>query len=339
MKRATLPAVLRAFGFSAALTVAVAALVLGAWGTAAAATTLVLVAIEVVFSFDNAIVNAKVLGTLSSFWQKMFLSVGMIVAVLGMRVVFPIGIVAVTSKLPWRHVLDLALHHPVAYSAMLSAAHTSIAAFGGTFLLMLALDFFLDDEREVLWLVRVERFAQRISRAWLPSVLAAVVLCIAAVIPANHAPAKTLAAGLVGLATYLAVQLVTKIFGATQNSASRVTRTGLAAFTTFVYLEVLDASFSFDGVLGAFAVTGKVLLIAAGLGVGAFWVRSLTVFMVRRRTLETYRYLEHGAHYTILILAFLLLAGLILEIPDAIAGVAGIATIATAAVASRRRIG
>jgi hypothetical protein len=77
----------------------------------------------------------------------------------------------------------------------------------------------------------------------------------------------------------------------------------------FLYLELLDASFSFDGVIGAFAITNMVLLIAAGLGVGAVWVRSMTIHIVRKKTLVKYRYLDHGAHYAIGALAAMLLLG------------------------------
>jgi len=331
---------LRTFGASASLTVIVVSAVLAFLGIGAALITLILVTVEVVFSFDNAILNAKVLGTLSAFWQRIFLSVGMIIAVLGMRVVFPIVVVAVTAHLGAQQVLDLALHHPEQYTAKLSDAHTAIAAFGGAFLLMLALNFFLDDRRRVLWLVRVEHFMQNLSQSWLPAVVTVLAVGSVAILPGNHETGRTLFAGLMGVATYLAVQLVMKLAGMMQQTpgSGAGTRTGFAAFVTFLYLEVLDASFSFDGVLGAFAITSKVILIAVGLGVGAFWVRSLSVFMVRRGTLQSYRYIEHGAHYTILILASLLLTSVVLDVPDAIAGLAGVGCIVSSVIASRQAL-
>ena len=102
----------------------------------------------------------------------------------------------------------------------------------------------------------------------------------------------------------------------------------------FMYLELLDASFSLDGVLGAFAITSDVVLIVAGLGVGAVWVRSLTVFMVRRGTLEAYKYLEHGAHYAIAVLAVAMLLSAVYHIPEAITGLLGILLIGGSIVAS-----
>ena len=92
---------------------------------------------------------------------------------------------------------------------------------------------------------------------------------------------------------------------------------------------MLDSSFSLDGVVGAFAVTTDVILIMVGLGIGALWVRSLTLLMVRRRTLEAYRYLEHGAHYTIAVLAVVLLLGLFYDIPEVYAGILGIVIVSS----------
>jgi hypothetical protein len=295
-----------------------------------------LIAIEITFSFDNAIINAKTLVRMSPFWQKIFLSVGIIIAIFGMRVVFPVVIVMVTAGLAWHEVVDLALHHPHQYAHHLELAHPSIAAFGGAFLLTLTLYFFLDNARDVLWLHKIERPLMRLSNWWLPLVLATAVTLVAALLPFNHHPKEAVIAGICGVVTYGALKLlidaISKIAGG--DKPGTAVYTGSAAFVSFIYLEVLDASFSFDGVIGAFAITSMVVLIAAGLGVGAVWVRSLTVYMVKRGTLAAYKYLEHGAHYTVALLAFLLLVSLWVEIPDAISGGAGIVIIALALRAS-----
>ncbi len=145
-------------------------------------------------------------------------------------------------------------------------------------------------------------------------------------------------AGISGVVTYLVIHGLSELFSKKYDNqaGSAVMKTGLAGFTAFIYLEVLDASFSFDGVIGAFAITKDVVLIAVGLGVGALWVRSLTLFMVRRKVLHAYRYLEHGAHYTITLLAFVLLAGLLFNFPEAIAGVAGLVIIGASIISSVR---
>jgi hypothetical protein len=226
-------------------------------------------------------------------------------------------------------VLDLALNEPKKYALQLAHAHHSIAAFGGMFLLMLALHFFFE-KRDTNWIDSIEKPLQKIGRKWLHAPVALVVLTIIAPLGGEKQSADLWVAGLSGIVTYLAVHGLSELFGHQKGLTSDVKKTGLAGLSAFLYLEVLDASFSFDGVVGAFAITSDVLLIAIGLGVGAFWVRSLTIFMVRRGTLDAYRYLEHGAHYTIFILAAILLAGIFISVPELIAGLTGLVIISSA---------
>jgi hypothetical protein len=321
----------RIFAVSGTLTVAVLVAVYVYLGFAAALTTLLLMLIEITFSFDNAIINARVLATMSAFWRRMFITVGMLVAVFGMRIVFPVLIVMLTSGLPWGDVIGMALNQPDEYAHHLHAAHTGIAAFGGMFLLMLCFHFFFDPHRDVRWIHRIEKPLQDIGTWWLYTLIATIILAVVTFLPFNHQPVDTLIAGLAGIGTYLLIHAFTTVFTKQHEKHEKahgaVLKTGVAGLMGFIYLEVLDASFSFDGVIGAFAVTNDVVLIAAGLGVGALWVRSLTIFMVRRKVLSAYRYLEHGAHYTIGILALILLAGLFLNIPEVVAGLLGLVVI------------
>jgi hypothetical protein len=302
--------------------------------------TLMLMVIEITFSFDNAIINAKVLATMSPFWQRIFMTIGILVAVFGMRIVFPVLVVMVSTGLPWQHVVDLALHHANAYAEVLRGAHTAIAAFGGMFLLMLCLHFLFDASRPIHWIAAIERPLQRVARWWLPALTSIGVLVVVAFIPLNHHMQATLGAGTVGILTYLALAGLAAVFErfhtrSEQRAGRALQKVGMAGFAAFIYLEVLDASFSLDGVIGAFAITQNVILIAIGLGVGALWVRSLTLFMVRRQLLHAYRYLEHGAHYTIGALAVLLLVGLFYEIPEYAAGSIGIIIIGLSIMTSK----
>ncbi|MFZ1812239.1 MAG: DUF475 domain-containing protein [Candidatus Saccharimonadales bacterium] len=294
-------------------------------GMSAMLLTFVLMLVEITFSFDNAIINARVLATMSRFWQQMFMTVGMLIAVFGMRLVFPIVLVMFTTGLDASHVMDLALHHPDQYSAELHDAHPYISSFGGMFLLMLGLSFFFDPGRKVVWISVIEKPLIRMGKWWIYSGIAWSVLFLIAWLPWNHHQSETLIAGSIGIVTQIILQKISDIFTKTQEETDKPQRYPLlAGFMSFMYLQILDGSFSFDGVIGAFAVTKDVILIAIGLGIGALWVRSLTLFMVRRNTLHAYRYLEHGAHYTIAILAVVLLLGLFVDIPEAIAGVAGL---------------
>ena len=327
----------RYFAFSALSSVVVLGLVLGFVGPAAMTVTMVLMAIEIAFSFDNAIINAKVLGRLSPLWQKLFLSVGIVIAIFGMRILFPLVIVALSSHLHIGEVWRLALHEPGEYAEKLEQTHTAIMAFGGAFLLMLTLHFLMDDSREVVWLRRVEHPFRRMGRWWLPACLTVLAVLALAVLPLNPHERQTLVAGLSGVAVYGAMQgfllLVERLAG---RKATAAALTGWAALATFLYLEVLDASFSFDGVIGAFAITNQVVLIAAGLGVGAVWVRSLTVFIIRRGTLDAYRFLEHGAHYAIGVLALAMFASVLWDVPELVTGVASLGLIGASVVASRQ---
>ncbi len=298
----------------------------------------VLILVEITFSFENAIINAKVLAGVSEFWRKIFITVGILIAVVGMRLVFPIVIVALTAGLSMPDVVELALNQPDRYADELNEAHISIASFGGMFLLMLCLHFFFDPKRKVVWINIIEKPLQSMSRWWLYTAICMVVLTILTLLPANHEPRETFTAGLVGIVTYIVIHGLAELFAKRQGvgESTKVLKTGMAGFMAFMYLEVLDASFSFDSVIGAFAVTKDVVLIAIGLGIGALWVRSLTIYMVEHHVLHAYRYLEHGAHYTIGVLAAVLLAGIFFDIPEIIAGVIGLMIISASVVSSLR---
>ncbi len=329
--------IVRQFAFSGLSSAVVIVLIAVSLGFSALVSLLILAIIEITFSFDNAILNARVLKRMSPLWQKLFLSIGIIIAIFGMRLLFPIVIVALTAGLPWHTVVDLALNHPHAYAKELEVAQPLITAFGGSFLLMLSLQFFVDLGEEEHWLRRVEHVLHHGGRWWLPAFVTAVVVAAVALAPANHHPADTIKAAIVGALTYVCINGLTTLMGRfdTSNGRSGVF-VGWSAFVMFIYLELLDASFSLDGVLGAFAITSNVVLIVAGLGIGAVWVRSLTVFMVRRGILEAYKYLEHGAHYAIAVLALCLLVESLLEVPSALVGAAGLAIIAASIVSSVR---
>lgn len=324
-------AFIRHFGISLLLSLVVCLASMHYLGLSALWPLLILIVIEIVFSFDNAIVNAKILGQLSPFWQNLFLTVGIVIAIFGMRLVFPIVIVALAAHLGVGQVWQLALHHPHQYADKLGLAHPLIASFGGAFLLLLTLDFFLNGTHKVLWISELESRLRQLRSWWLPALLTLLIVLGAAWLSPEHG-GQIIRAGLLGIVTFLAMHLFTKLLGRNQPAGKHVT--GWAAFSLFMYLQVLDASFSFDGVIGAFAITDVVVLIAAGLGVGALWVRSMTVYMVRRGTLDEYRYLEHGAYYTIGVLAAALFISLFIEVPDVITGLIGVGIIGSAIVSS-----
>ena len=303
----------------------------------------ILAILEVTLSFDNAVVNAKYLKKMTPLWQKLFLTVGILIAVFGMRLVFPILIVAVTANLGFGEVVDLALNDIDTYAEELEEAKPAIYSFGGVFLLMIYLDW-LFEERDVQWLRPVESQLVKLGRLNQLSVVIAsvLVLVMSRAVPDEQA-ATVLFSGFIGLVTYLVVSSLDSFFDeeapededeehlvVPRGGGQAVATAGKAGFSTFLYLEVLDASFSFDGVIGAFAISTNVLVIAAGLGIGAIFVRSMTVYLVRQGTLAEYRYLEHGAHWAIGALAVILLLELEFHISEFVTGLLGLAFILSA---------
>lgn len=86
---------------------------------------------------------------------------------------------------------------------------------------------------------------------------------------------------------------------------------------------MLDASFSLDGVIGAFALSQNIFVIALGLGIGAYFVRSITMYLYEKGTITEYRYLEHGAFYAIIALALMMFIGSVHHIPEVVTGLIG----------------
>ncbi|MFF1744241.1 DUF475 domain-containing protein [Streptomyces mirabilis] len=358
---------LKTFGWSFAVTALglVAAVIYGGW--TAFGIVAILAILEISLSFDNAVVNAGILKKMSAFWQKIFLTVGVLIAVFGMRLVFPVVIVAVTAKKGPIEAVNLALTDKDQYQQLVTDAHPAIAAFGGMFLLMIFLDFIFED-RDIQWLRWIERPLAKLGKVDMLSVcIALAVLLVSSMTFAVHAhqhggahmdKAQTvLIAGIAGLITYMVVGGLSGYFedkleeeeereheeeeeaARTGKKKPAVVLAGQAAFFMFLYLEVLDASFSFDGVIGAFAITNDIVLMALGLGIGAMYVRSLTVYLVRQGTLDDYVYLEHGAHYAIGALAVILLVTIQYQIHEVITGLVGVVLIAWSFWSSVRRNG
>lgn len=313
---------LRHYGPAVALSAA-ALVAVAAWeGVGALVPVLVLAALEITFSVDNAVVNSQTLARMSRFWRGMFLTVGVAVAVFGVRLVLPVGLVAGLSHDSMGHVADLALHRPERYAERLEEVYPTIAAGGGIFLLMIALRFFAK-RREVRWLDAVEGPFGEPDQPWVVSLGgAALALALLAMV---LAPGNTpvLVAGFGGAGAFVAIRLLSE----------RLSRPGAGAAggaVGFLYLELLDASFSLDGVVAAFAVTRRVLLIAAGLGIGAVFVRAITTHLLERQALRDYRYLVHGAHYAILALAVAMILDVRFDPPPLAAGLVGLGVIAAA---------
>lgn len=323
--------VVRAFSFPVILAVIILAGVYWWGGVDAFLLAGLLVLLEITLSFDNAVVNAKILAHMSPKWQKRFLTWGIVLAVVGTRLLLPILIVSASVMESPLLIAKLAAFNPAQYGMLLDGAKHSIAAFGGMFLLMVSLKYFFDEGKEVHWI----RVFERTVAGWgrIESIEIAISLIIlvlvAMCIPAQAA--TVLLAGIMGIVLFVIIQGIANAF--TKDAEAAV---GTGSVALFIYLNVLDAAFSLDGVVGAFALTNQLILIVIGLGIGAYFVRSLTLYLVRRRTLEALVYMEHGAHWAILALAIALLASIFTEVPDVLTGSVGLIFVGSAYYSSLR---
>jgi len=281
----------------------------------------VLAVLEVSLSFDNAAVNASILKDMDPVWQQRFLTWGIAIAVFGMRIVFPIVIVMVAASLGPVDAVRLALSDPGEYQRIVSDAHIGLMGFGGAFLGMVGLKFFFDSDKEHDWIAVIERPLAKVADIEAISIGLVLLATWATSTMLEDADALTfIIAAIGGLLTYLAVEIVNHVLEPPVPSSGDVAKAGFGAF---LYLEVLDASFSFDGVIGAFALTNNLIIIAIGLGIGAMFVRSMTIFLVRKGTMSEYRYLEHGAFYAILALSVIMYINTFAHIPEVITGLIG----------------
>ncbi|APC91880.1 Integral membrane protein [Francisella sp. MA067296] len=291
---------------------------------------LILAILEISLSFDNAVINAKILGQMPQRWQKIFIYLGLPIAVFGMRLIFPILLVSVASGINFASVVTLALDNPQKYQAILEHSMPYICSFGGSFLLMVFLNFFLSENKGHHWIPLIENniVTKKIRNydggyIFFAIIIGAITIYYA---DSNHQGSLALAF-LLGIIVHESIGLLNSLFDTAKVSTTDVARNGLIGF---IYLEIIDASFSFDGVIGAFAITANIIIIMIGLGIGAMFVRSLTILFVEKETLAKYIYLEHGAHYAIGFLALVLLLKIFMHIPELFSGSIGILVLTVA---------
>jgi hypothetical protein len=286
----------------------------------------VLAVLEISLSFDNAIVNANKLKEMRPEWQRRFLTWGILIAVFGMRIIFPLLIVVIAARIGPIDAVTLAIARPDEYARIMHDAHLPIAAFGGTFLMMVALSYFFDNDKEIHWVHWIESRVTRFASIRGVEIAFVLVFVLGVSSQLDSADRSTFVISAVyGLLTFLVVEILGGLIDSSTQAVGAAARGGLGAF---LYLEVLDASFSFDGVIGAFAISQNLFVIAIGLGIGAMYVRSMTIMLVEQGTLAKYRFLEHGAFYAILALSVIMYLQSIIHIPEVFTGLFGATLIA-----------
>ena len=307
-------------------------------GWSAVFIVIVLAILETSFSFDNAVVNAMKLEKMSDKWRHRFLTWGIAIAVFGMRFLFPVLVVAIFANLDMITVTKIALTDSQQYAGYLHATHAPIVTFGGMFLVLLFLNYFFNHEKEVHWIKFIEGPLAHMDHIRGIEIIISLLMLIAVqtFIPAGE-KISVILSGIAGIITFLAIDGVSHFLEKheemrTAQAVSQGVKS--AGLISFIYLELIDASFSLDGVLGAFALSNDVLIITIGLAIGAMFVRSLTVMLVEKKTLAKFLYLEHGAHWAIGALAIIMLISTVKEIPEVVTGLIGLFFIVTALISS-----
>ncbi len=301
-------------------------------GAAAFFLVIILSILEVTLSFDNAVVNAKVLERMSPLWQRRFLTWGILIAVFGTRFVLPILIVsAAVWASPW-YITNLVFTNPEEYGHLLESVHGAITAFGGIFLLMVSLKYFFNKAKSVHWIRSIEAHLVKWGRIEAIEIALALSLLVGLSFVTEYDQVQVLIAGIVGLILFV---LMEGVAGSLSLESGDV---AIGGASLFLYLNILDSAFSLDGVVGAFALTNNLIIIMIGLGIGAYFVRALTLYFVERKTLTELRYLEHGAHWAILGLAASMLLNLIFHIPEVVIGLIGLCFVSLAYYSSIKAI-
>lgn len=293
-------------------------------GIMGATTVAILAVLEVSLSFDNAVVNSMVLSKMSEVWKKRFVTWGILVAVIGMRLLLPLAIVAVSARTNPIDVLRMAIYNPKLYSSLLSGAHIAVAGFGGSFLAMIFFGYFINSEKEEHWFPLIEAPLAKLGVVeGIHGALTLGSMALVTFFMSSGDKISFLLAGISGIIAHVMVEGFGTLLGGEDGGDKAVELGAKSGIAGFVYLEMLDASFSFDGVMGAFSVSDRLLLITLGLGIGALFVRSLTLLAVDSGKLAGYAFLEHGAFYAIGALMTFTFIGTIKPLPEAVTGLIG----------------
>jgi len=296
--------------------------------------------VEVSLSFDNAVVNAIKLKEMSGFWRTAFLTVGLLIAVGFMRFFLPLEIVSFFGKLSLHDAYSLAFTNHEKFTSILEKSNDAISGFGGAFLAMVAFKYFIDSEKESHWIsifeipmTYIHKFAQICE---LESIHAILVLAVSTALYFSGWSLHFLLAAICGVIAFMVIEIfktLIELFDSTlekKENVSGVLKLITGGLGLFIYLEVLDASFSFDGVIAAFAISKNVLVVASGLGVGAAFVRGMTLMLVDTGKMAEYKYLENGAFFAILAIAAFMFTTPMVHIPDTVVAVTSMVVIITA---------
>ena len=302
---------------------------------------IVLSILEVSLSFDNAVINATKLQKMAHKWCTIFLTWGILIAVFGMRLLFPITVVSIFANIGFLQTLNITFNDVDTYTKYLHQANPMILTFGGSFLMMLFLHYFFNTEKDTHWIKIIEEKLSAFGHIkGVETVLTLLVLFGAQHFAPPEIRLPLIYAGLSGIILYILIDGISAFMemkAETKIHDGVVKQTFKAGLVSFLYLELIDASFSLDGVLGAFALSKDIIIIMIGLGIGAMFVRSFTIMLVEKQTLKQLVYLEQGAHWAIGALAVIMFVSTTHEVPEVVTGLIGLVLIVASYISSVRK--
>jgi len=253
---------------------------------------------EIISSVDNAIINAHVLKTMPEKFRKIFLFWGIIFAVFVVRGLLPFFIIWITNpSLSIPELIHIVFSESETVKESLGFSKSLLMLGGGSYLFLVCMAWlFLEEKKYAFWL---EKFIHK-QGVWFYAI-ASIFTTLIIYLSIKVNPILALAAT-IGVSAFF----ITDGFKKNAEEKEKELMSGhMSAWSKILYLEVLDASFSIDGVIGAFAFTMSVPLIIIGNGLGAFIVREFTIKGID--TISKYAYLKNGAMYSIGILGLLMI--------------------------------
>lgn len=246
---------------------------------------------EITQSIDNVVVNAQILANMSERAKRWFLLWGVLVSVILIRGILPWLILYISEPgLGFFGALVAGFSSQPETEKIIVQGSPRLFLSGGVFLILLFSHWLFLEKKNIAF--TIERFFMQHSKWFYAFSVLFLLFILMIIIPTNFVLAI---AAIIGEATYLIVHGIRQYAG---NIESRLgSQTKLSDWSKILYLMVIDATFSFDSVLGAFAFTISIPLILIGSGIGAVVVNRLTVRSIGQ--IRKYIYLENGAMYAI----------------------------------------
>ncbi len=286
---------------------------------------------EIISSVDNAVINADVLSTMSARGRKWFLFYGIFIAVFLVRGLLPLLIIYLANpSIGIIGAFTATFSGDENVRSTIEASKPLLLAGGGVYLVFLFLSWLFMETKEYAFFIE-EHIHKKLS-IWFYTAVSVVLLVIVA-LSIGSRPGLALGA-VIGSTAFF----ITNGFKQNVEAREKEVMTGhLSDVSKILYLEIIDFTFSVDGVLGAFAFTLSVPLILIGNGIGAFVLRYLTVRGIE--TVKKYRYLKNGAMYSIALLGLIMvLESFHVELSALLAPVTTVAVVGLFFWLSRREI-